>query len=150
MKYCSICHKRKPFGEFYLRSAAENRYHAQCKECYKVQRQRSYKMHYIKYGDEYRIRARKRKARQYAALREKLIQYLKGKSCVVCGEKDIRTLEFDHINPGSKAFGISRGITDGRKWSDIQAEINKCQILCANCHKKRTAEQFGWYKQSLS
>ncbi len=65
---------------------------------------------------------------------------------MLCNEKDIRTLEFDHINPKMKSFGIAKAITDGKKWDDIMVEIKKCRVLCANCHKKHTANQNGWYK----
>jgi hypothetical protein len=63
-----------------------------------------------------------------------------------CGETDVRVLEFDHIDPSRKEFGIARAITYGKPWDTIVEEIQKCQILCANCHKKRTAIQYGWFK----
>jgi len=102
--------------------------------------------HYRKYGDQYRERAKIRRTAVRQDLQKKLMNYLRDKFCVECHEDDIRVLEFDHINPSAKKFGIARAITYGKKWDDILEEINKCQILCANCHKKRTAAQFGWFK----
>jgi len=75
-----------------------------------------------------------------------MLKFLADKSCIECGISDSRVLEFDHINPKAKSFSITRAINDTRKWENILLEINKCQILCANCHKIRTAEQQGWYK----
>jgi hypothetical protein len=75
-----------------------------------------------------------------------MLNYLKDKSCIICGESDMRTFEFDHLDPSTKLFGIAKGITDGRKWDIILSEIDKCRILCANCHKKHTASQRNWYK----
>jgi 5-methylcytosine-specific restriction endonuclease McrA len=72
---------------------------------------------------------------------------MKNKQCVVCGENDLVVLEFDHINPSEKSFAIARAISDGLKWEVILQEIRKCQILCANCHKRKTAVEFGWYQK---
>ena len=75
-----------------------------------------------------------------------MLKYLNGKGCAVCNETDIRTFEFDHINPITKKFNISQAVKLGYRWSDVEEEISKCRILCANCHKKHAAEQRGWYK----
>jgi 5-methylcytosine-specific restriction endonuclease McrA len=72
-------------------------------------------------------------ARRRKILKEKAIQY-KGGKCVICGyKKSKNTLTFHHINPKEKSFGLSsRGIT--RAWSKVQKELDKCILLCANCH----------------
>ena len=75
-----------------------------------------------------------------------MLSYLRDKKCSICSETDIRTFEFDHINPNEKSFNISRGMTNGYKWEMILQEINKCRILCANCHKKHTSVTRNWYK----
>lgn len=75
-----------------------------------------------------------------------MLEFMTGKSCVDCGEDDIRVLELDHIVPSKKKFNISQAVTLGFSWEDVLLEIKKCRILCANCHKKRTAQQFNWYK----
>lgn len=58
----------------------------------------------------------------------------KGGKCVRCGETD--GLQFDHIDPATKTFTISK------LWSlsnaKIEAELRKCQILCVPCHKDKT------------
>lgn len=69
---------------------------------------------------------------------------LNSNGCTDCGEKDIRCLEFDHINPEEKAFNIGEGYRKPR--SILSQEINKCQIVCANCHRKRTASTYGYYR----
>lgn len=66
-------------------------------------------------------------------LLQKAIEY-KGGSCVVCDySKCKRALAFHHTDPATKSFGISaRGIT--RAWAKVQDELDKCVLLCANCH----------------
>lgn len=58
----------------------------------------------------------------------------KGGQCEICAYKKCsRALPFHHIDPKTKIFGISdKGLT--RSWSKIQEEIEKCILLCANCH----------------
>ena len=73
-----------------------------------------------------------------------MFNYLTQHACVDCGEKDVRTLEFDHNNPDEKTKNIAKMLSFS--WKAIQLEIAKCVVRCANCHKKRTAKQFHWYK----
>jgi 5-methylcytosine-specific restriction endonuclease McrA len=60
----------------------------------------------------------------------------KGGKCMICGYKRYQgALDFHHLDPKKKAFGISvRGLT--RSWEKIQAEIEKCILVCANCHRE--------------
>ncbi len=72
-------------------------------------------------------RKRKREAVEY-----------KGGKCSVCGyDKSFSALQFHHINSKEKSFGISQWLT--LKWETILPELDKCVLLCANCH----AEQHG-------
>lgn len=63
------------------------------------------------------------------------IERLGGK-CQICGyEKCSEALDFHHINEKSKAFGISsKGYT--RSWEAISREIDKCYLVCSNCHRE--------------
>ena len=58
----------------------------------------------------------------------------KGGKCIICGySKCQRALSFHHLNPKEKDFDLSsRGLT--RSWERIKNEIDKCVLLCANCH----------------
>ena len=80
---------------------------------------------------------------------DQLYEYLAGKSCENCKFGDIRVLDFDHIDPATKRFSIARGINEAYAWEEILKEIKKCRILCSNCHRIRTAEQFNWRKWRL-
>lgn len=58
----------------------------------------------------------------------------KGGKCERCGyNKCIKALQFHHLDPKEKDFGISRkGHT--RSWAKVKVEIDKCILVCANCH----------------
>lgn len=148
MKTCTKCDDLKSLKDFFVRDKKTGRLHAQCKACYKVHRKTYHKYHYAKYRQGYLKRASKRNTIVRAQAHDQLIQYLRDKCCSVCGFSDIRALEFDHIDPKSKLFGIARGISNGTNWDKILIEIKKCRIVCANCHKMRTAEQFNWYRMA--
>lgn len=149
MKCCSVCLIEKDESEYYFKDKQTQRLHAQCKACYAAKRKLFADAHYKKYGDEYRERARTRMRAIKRLRQEQLVEYLKDKKCEHCGFSDIRTLDFDHIDPATKKFNIARGIGGRYSWDEILKEIKKCRILCANCHRIRTAEQFGWRKWHL-
>ncbi len=79
--------------------------------------------------------------------REWIQDYKVTHGCVDCGyNAHPHALEFDHIpERGKKKFLISHGA--GRKIEKVLAEIAKCDLVCANCHRVRTAqrgEESGW------
>ncbi|KKU44761.1 MAG: hypothetical protein UX64_C0046G0002 [Microgenomates group bacterium GW2011_GWC2_46_7] len=61
---------------------------------------------------------------------------LKGGCCQICGyNKYVGALDFHHVDEGMKSFDLSsRGLT--RSWDRIKEEINKCVLVCANCHRE--------------
>ena len=71
-------------------------------------------------------------------LKARAVEFLGG-ACAICGYNNcIGALEFHHINPSQKEFGISvTGMT--RSWERIKAEVAKCVLLCANCHREVSA-----------
>ena len=66
-------------------------------------------------------------------LREMAREYAGGK-CAICGyHKCARALSFHHLDPKKKDFGVAaKGLT--RSWDKIRKEIDKCILICANCH----------------
>ncbi len=64
----------------------------------------------------------------------KMARDYKGGRCEICGyNKCDRALSFHHIDPKTKEFGLSdKGLT--RSWEKTRKEIDKCILLCANCH----------------
>ncbi|MBW7959894.1 hypothetical protein H3C65_00150 [Patescibacteria group bacterium] len=81
---------------------------------------------------EYLIKA---VAKRRKAIKEKAIAYLGGK-CHFCGyNRSYAALDFHHIDEKSKLFGLSQdGLT--RSWEKTKKELNKCILVCANCHRE--------------
>jgi hypothetical protein len=66
--------------------------------------------------------------------------FLKGKSCVDCGNTDTRVLEFDHVR-GIKEGHISHAVKNAWSIERLQKEIDKCEIRCCNCHRIVTIDR---------
>jgi len=61
------------------------------------------------------------------------------------GESDPVVLEFHHL--GDKDDEVSRLMGRGASLEALMREIKKCSVVCANCHRRITAEEPGWYKR---
>jgi hypothetical protein len=75
--------------------------------------------------------------------------YLAAHPCVDCGERDVIVLEFDHVR-GEKEFAIAVGICKKYSLERLAGEMAKCDVRCANCHKRITAARADWYANVLS
>jgi hypothetical protein len=69
--------------------------------------------------------------------KKKLIE-LAGGECCDCGyKKNISALEFHHLNPEGKSFGIDLRKCSNLQWNKLVEEVKKCVLICANCHRER-------------
>lgn len=88
-------------------------------------------------------------AKKYSKLARERVRahintHLRANPCVDCGEANIVVLEFDHVGvAGSKEFNISDAVRDGIGMKRIKDEIAKCEVRCANCHRKKTYQRSG-------
>jgi hypothetical protein len=89
------------------------------------------------------VQIRARTKRRVARNRQFIVDYLRAHPCVDCGEADIVVLEFDHLR--DKVASISQMIRNN-ELARIIEEIAKCDVVCANCHRRRTAQRGGWYR----
>ena len=79
-----------------------------------------------------------------------ILEYLKKNPCNHCGETNLMVLEFDHCS-GSKDFNISTGLQLGFSVAVLKKEVQKCQVLCANCHAIKTqVERKTWRYQAVT
>ena len=81
---------------------------------------------------EYLIAAVAKRRRE---LKRRAVAYMGGK-CFCCGyDKHVGVLDFHHVDPATKEFAISqKGLS--RSWEKIQQELDKCVMVCANCHRE--------------
>ena len=74
----------------------------------------------------------------------KKVYSIVGYDCWLCGYskgvKGTSILEFHHINPGNKLFGLSTREFVGKKWEKIFNEMRKCVSLCCRCHREYHAK----------
>ena len=78
-----------------------------------------------------------------------VLDYLKAHPCMDCGETDPVVLEFDHVR-GAKRNLVSTLAHQGYTLGTLVTEIEKCDVVCANCHRRRTAQRGNFYKAKLS
>lgn len=80
--------------------------------------------------------------RRVAENQPRLRAYLREHPCTDCGEWDIAVLEFDHLR--DKTANVSRMVRSA-SWERVLEEIAKCEVVCANCHRRRTARRAGYH-----
>jgi hypothetical protein len=108
---CSTCQQRKPLDSenFVASSTEKTKFRWECKKCASQRTGKQQKNHKLKW-----------------------IAY-KGSKCEVCGyNRSVRALHFHHRNPTEKDFTL--GKYRCRAWETVKAELDKCALLCANCH----------------
>lgn len=143
-KICTKCLDDLPLDSFGFRNKDKTKLQTNCKKC----KQKYVETHYIKNKQDYIKRSIKRRLKVKDELRCFIITYLKKNPCITCGEGDIRVLEFDHRVSSEKRGDISRMIANGVSLKTLINEIYKCDVLCANCHRKKTNSQLNWFKNN--
>lgn len=100
--------------------------------------------HYQNNKSKYRERDRLRKS----GMQLWLLEYKSKLKCIKCGENHPAALTFHHRDPSVKEIGISRAISNRASKKKIIEEIEKCDVLCANCHLKlHFVERSSWADQ---
>jgi hypothetical protein len=139
-KKCSKCKKRKSLDEFCYRSRSKDERQPHCKECSR----KAMREHYGKRKKYYVDKARERNRRIRDDLKSRVMDYLRSHPCVDCDESDPIVLEFDHIK--DKVENVSFLIKSACSWCRVLAEIEKCEVRCCNCHRRKTSRVNGSYR----
>ena len=141
MKQCDHCKQYKDEEEFNWRWKELGIRAKTCRECAhgfnKIYFEGSSKERHLK-----QVRERKQAARDVD--RQYVWDYLSTHPCVECGESDSVVLEFHHN--GDKEMAVEGMVNAGFSIAKIQSEIDKCIVLCANCHRRLTMRERGWYR----
>lgn len=142
MKQCTRCLQTKPTVEFNRSSRNLDGRHAYCRDCQKAH----YRSNIVRHKANV---ARSRKLRKDEAHTIVAARFSGG--CVDCGTSDMRVLQFDHVR-GDKVDTVSSMIRRGRSIRSIVAEMDKCEVRCANCHMIATMTRLGtsWHSRFAS
>lgn len=130
---CTRCLEEKKITDFNFKDKRRGKRHIYCRDCTREQ----VRMHYQAHHDYYIRKNRRRRERISREQREWIFSYLELHPCI-CGEADPVCLDFDHVR-GKKRMEVSRMI-GVYSWEAIEKEISKCEVRCANCHRKRHAK----------
>lgn len=133
MKRCARCEQLKLGSEFPIRRDRGDGRGTICLACGRLY----HRAHYAANVQYYVAKSREARRRSRPRIRERLFAYLRTHPCVDCGERDIRVLQFDHIDPKTKTAEVGK-LLRGATWTRIAREIDKCQVRCGNCHRRKT------------
>lgn len=143
-KQCSNCCETKDINLFHWKKKPVKKT-AQCGECLNI----STRKHYHKNKDAYKDKAVKNNLRYIYNARVFVRELKIGNDCSRCGESHPDVLEFDHLNPKTKRVEISYMTHHAYSIESILEEIEKCVLLCANCHRKKTSLEKEWYQFNI-
>lgn len=139
-KMCITCSKTKLLTDFTKNKRRKDGYQSYCRKCSSDKNKAYYKTN--RTDRQQKIRARD--ARVFADNCQRLWLFLKVHPCVACGEADPLVLEFDHR--GDKVKTVSAMVIEGLRWATVETEIAKCDVRCANCHRRKTVLERNHWK----
>lgn len=143
-KFCSKCKEEKDINNFRLNKRRKDGHQSWCKECHSKREKQVW-------GNSKERRDKVLKENKNRRVRNKkfIYDYLSNHPCEKCGESNPIVLTFHHINPSNKKNDISALSCGCYSIKLITKEIEKCQVLCANCHCIETAIQNNYYDDFL-
>lgn len=137
-RICGNCQQTKTLDEFHIRYRATGERLTWCRACMAESKRKWYlrnREHQIE-----RVKVNSRKSTRENQTR--VWSHLGQNPCVDCGESDPVVLQFDHLrNKRKEVSKMVRAFT----WKVIQQEIDKCEVRCANCHRRKTSRDQGFF-----
>jgi hypothetical protein len=131
LRWCSRCSRELPESSF-------NRFGSGlqwwCRDCFKA--------YYAERRAHHRRRNNALKTQRIREAQNLVLSHLRVHPCLDCDEADPVVLEFDHM--GAKRADISTLVRRGVLEPVLAAEVARCDVVCANCHRRRTARRQGW------
>lgn len=127
-KFCGGCHRDLPRAEYHKHGAAYDGLQTWCKECRRAVQKASYNTRNI-------TQRQKRKQNW-----DRIFEYFGGRRCSHCGiESKWPIYDLHHKDPETKDVAIGR--IAHYNWDKILPEVEKCALLCANCHRIAHAKE---------
>jgi hypothetical protein len=134
LKYCGRCKKEKDIAYFSFNKTKSSGASDWCKECSNIYHAKYREM--IRTDFDKLIKKREKANALYLRNKEKMCKFMLDKHCMDCGENNLVVLDFDHLHDKEQNISAMIG---SRSWDSILNEISKCEVVCSNCHRKRTA-----------
>ena len=130
-KVCCKCKVEKPIEEFNFRNRLANLRHRYCRECGK----QFTRTHYKRNKSQYIARSMRANVE-----RRQYLQQVKSRPCADCGvQYPYYGMDFDHREGEEKLFEMNR--VSYVSMRAVKQEIEKCDVVCANCHRERTYQR---------
>ena len=139
MKQCGRCSVKGVLNEFAQRVRSTDGLQSYCRSCQHT----TYTEYYRNDHSAFRIALRERTRRQRDVNRRFIAQFLSTHPWSDCGLADSIVLEFDHVR-GAKVGNVGAMAYAPVTLAKLQQEIEKCDVRCANCHRKRTARAWRY------
>lgn len=139
-KRCTQCGESKRHAEFHRNRANRDGLQSRCRLC----NIETAKRFHAENLDHCRTRIGKWIRKVDGFNKRRVLEYLLVHPCVDCGEADPVVLEFDHRR--GKVHGVGELLHQHVRWEVVAAEIARCEVRCANCHRRRHAQEKGWYR----
>lgn len=127
-KVCSKCQLLKPVDSFNFRSKSAGTRHSYCRDCGSKLTRGHYQRHKQQYLNRNNFAFEKHR---------KLVRQVKARPCADCGvQYPFYVMDFDHREGSSKSFALNQ--IQRQTMKAILREIEKCDVVCSNCHRERT------------
>jgi len=127
MKNCRKCLKDLSDCDFYKSKKTKDNLQSYCKKCSCSNRVKHFKENIIHEKEVRKLYSQK--------IKNKFIEYKKTCFCSKCNENRWYVLDFHHIE-NNKDYDVADMCQGRASWETIIKEINKCIVLCANCHRE--------------
>ena len=140
LKTCSKCGLSLPLKKFPVNNTKKDGVDYSCRKC----RSTYLRSHYLSNKSQYKKRA----DAQRKKMQELLFSLKDGKSCKDCGRKfPSCAMDFDHKDRKLKLSDVGLLVSWGKE--TLLKEVGKCDLVCANCHRIRTAKKSGKFRTNL-
>ncbi len=123
---CCRCLRVLPIGSFNRDGAG---WQSWCRDCFRE--------YFRARGETHRTQVKAARARRRQRARAFIDEYRRSRCCADCGERDPLVLEFDHLK--EKRGNIADLIQQGSSVRRLVHELHRCEVVCVNCHRLRTA-----------
>jgi len=127
-KVCSACKVNKSLSEYNKYKRSKDGLDYRCKLC-----QRNSNKSWVENNWERKLAQQTDRRSQ---LLTQLREFKRTAGCRCCPETEPVCLELHHLDPNEKEIDPSSMVSQGWSWERMKSEIDKCVVLCSNCHKK--------------